>query len=131
MSFILYYPTKAGQTTTVTLPNPERSNTEARLLGQASGRSRGGDVYTYQKFIGRVDDEYSFTNLTAAQKAALDALVEDDLDGRSNTFEFDDHHGDSHTGRLIESDLAWVNTDEKTHPDTDPVYEVTLRIEKS
>ena len=131
MAFIIYYPTKSGPTTTVALPDPELNNAERRRFGQASGRSRGGDVYTYQKCLARIEDEYAFTDLTAADKTALDSLVEDDLDGRANTFEFDDHHGDSWTGRLIDPDLNWTDTEEIAPPDTDPLYEVTLRIEKS
>lgn len=105
MSFVLYYPQKSGATETVTLPNPETGNAENLILGQSSGRTRGGGLYVYDKNTSRREMEFEFVALDDDDKEALDEFFRESANGMVNEFQIDDHHGATWDARFLQSEL--------------------------
>jgi hypothetical protein len=132
MSFILYYPTKAAPTKTVTLPSPEPGNTERTINAHALGRTRGGERRVYDKGIARKEATYNFKYLTATQKADIETFMGASYaDGLNNEFQIEDHHATLWHAWFNVADLEFTNPGEVTPPATDPYYDVTLNLEIS
>ncbi len=131
MSFTLYYPNQAAPSTTVALRNPERDNKEHHQRVQASGRTRGGTLYVYDKGTARKEMPYEFTELSNAKKVELADFFADDADGMVNSFQIVDHQGTTWNARFLQSDLEFTNIGEGTPPVTAPVWSVGFRLELS
>lgn len=132
MSFVLYYPSKASPTTTVSLPNHERDHTENRIRVQASGRARGGTLYVYDKGTSRIEVELTFSELTNAEKESLQSFFDDDADGMVNAFQADDIYGSLWDARFLDAELEWTNLGERvigSANESNATWSVTVRLQ--
>ena len=92
----------------VTLRNPERSNVLRKRMHQATGRTAGGVFYSYDKGVTIQVLGLAFTELTSADKAALDSCFENTVTGTEITFTYTDHASQSWTARFIQDELEWA-----------------------
>lgn len=125
MSVVLYFPTKAAPTHTVTLPDP--------FLPYAGGvphkydaitQTDSGVRYIYDKGITDTLFTMMFRIVNASDYLNLIDFWKNSANGMVNTFEFDDPDNNLVTGAMF----ATTSLQGKAAKVTNSMYEVTLDI---
>lgn len=93
---------------TVTIPAPARFGTVAVPLGQARGRTAGGDLYVYDLGTKRVEAELEFRSLTGAQRDDLLDFFENAALGMSEQWTYTDPAGRTFGARFTGPALEFV-----------------------
>ena len=106
----------------VTVPAPARFGTVAVRLGQARGRTAGGELYVYDLGTERVEAELEFRSLSGAQRDDLLGFFEDAALGMSEQWTYTDPAGATFGARFIEPALEFVQVARN-------VWDVRIRLE--
>ncbi len=106
----------------VTIPAPARFGTVSVGLGQAKGRTSGGELYVYDLGADRVEAELEFRSLSGAERDQLLAFFEDTALGMSEQWTYTDPAGAAFGARFTEAALEFVQVARN-------VWDVRLRLE--
>ena len=107
---------------TVIIPAPARFGTVAVPLGQARGRTAGGDLYVYDLGTKRVEAELEFRSLTGLQRDALLDFFENTALGMSEQWTYTDPAGATLGARFLGPALEFVQVARN-------VWDVRIRLE--
>ena len=114
---------------TLTLKSPERGNPFRRIKRQAMRRTVGGTLYVYDKGIDTREFDWTFAELTQAERDSLETFFADVADGMIETFSVQDWYGNWLDGcRLLDPTLEFAQTDEHRELGTG-IFSCTLRFE--
>ncbi len=92
----------------VTIPAPARFGTVAVRLGQARGRTAGGELYVYDLGTERIEAELEFRSLSGTQRDDLLDFFENTALGMSEQWTYTDPVGATFGARFIGPALEFV-----------------------
>jgi len=120
--------TKGG--TSVTLPNPERSNVYTVERAQVQERSAAGTLFVYDKGLEILRMELEFRELDDAQKSDIESFFRTTVTFGLSTFTYTDHEGASWTARLVQTSLSFTEyDDDRSDTGNYGVWEVKMVLE--
>lgn len=100
--------TLSKEAVSVTIPAPARFGTVAVRLGQARGRTSGGELYVYDLGVKRVEAELEFRSLSGSERGDLLDFFENTALGMSEQWTYTDPAGAAYGARFREGALEFV-----------------------
>jgi len=104
------------------LPAPARFGRSSLSLGQAAGRTAGGELFVYDLGSTVRRAELEFRSLTTAQRDSLAEFFEETAHGMQEAWQYIDPWGRVATARFAEPALSFTQFAAN-------VWDVTLRLE--
>jgi len=97
----------------LTLRNPDRGNAFRLVKRQAMRRTAGGQLYVYDKGVDTVEFDWTFTELTQAERDSLQTFFDGVANGAYETFSIRDWYGSwLDDCRFLDPILEFSQTDE-------------------
>ena len=116
------YVTFSKNGASVTLPAPARFGHSYLSLGQAAGRTAGGQLFVYDLGATARRAELEFRSLTTAQRDSLAEFFEEVVHGMREPWQYTDPWGRVATVRFAEPELSFTQFAAN-------VWDITLRLE--